>query len=195
MPGKSCVTQLLETVDEITNAIELSYEADIIYLDVSKNFDKIPYKRLLKKLLTYGIRGKVYEIFCLNNRTQRVGVNGSYSKAVAQNSINLPVGSPRAVSWGLSYPPSLSITYLYIFVVRLYADNSKLLGRVKALEHIEHVQTSLNNSVVWAGLWNMFFNFKNCHHCIMETSFQTLNTQWKHQMVLLQSHKWTLRRI
>ena len=34
IPGKSCVTQLLETLDEITDAIEQGYDVDVIYLDV-----------------------------------------------------------------------------------------------------------------------------------------------------------------
>ena len=48
--------------------------------------------------------------------------------------------------------------------MRLYADDSKLLGRVKAIEHVNRVQISLNNPVTLADLWNMFYNFKKCHH-------------------------------
>ena len=45
IPGKSYVTQLLETLDEITDAIEQGYDVDIIYLDFCKAFDKIPHQR------------------------------------------------------------------------------------------------------------------------------------------------------
>ena len=77
IPGKSCVTQLLETLD----AIEQGYDVDIIYLDFCKAFDKIPYRRLMKKLWAYGIRGRVYKWIkeFLSNRIQRVVVNGCYS--------------------------------------------------------------------------------------------------------------------
>ena len=61
IPGKSCVTQLLETLDEITDAIEQGYDVDIIYLEFCKAFDKIPHQRLMKKIWAYGIRGKVYK--------------------------------------------------------------------------------------------------------------------------------------
>ena len=44
--------------------------------------------------------------------------------------------------------------------MRLYADDCKLLGRVKAIEHVNRVQISLNNSVTWADLWNIVYNFK-----------------------------------
>ena len=40
--GKSCVTQLLEFMEDITKAIDQGDEVDIIYLDFSKAFDKIP---------------------------------------------------------------------------------------------------------------------------------------------------------
>ena len=80
--GKSCVTQLLEFMEDVTKAIDQGDEVDIIYLDFSKAFDKVPNRRLLMKLKSYGIRGKV---LCwikdfLNNRKQRFIVNGSFSE-------------------------------------------------------------------------------------------------------------------
>ena len=48
--GKSCVTQLLEFMEEITQAIDNGDEVDIIYLDFCKAFDKVPHRRLLQKL-------------------------------------------------------------------------------------------------------------------------------------------------
>ena len=45
--GKSCVTQLLEFMEEITQAIDNGDEVDIIYLDFCKAFDKVPHRRLL----------------------------------------------------------------------------------------------------------------------------------------------------
>ena len=58
--GKSCVTQLLEFLEDITQAIDNGEDVDVVYLDFCKAFDKVPHKRLLKKLYGYGIRGKIY---------------------------------------------------------------------------------------------------------------------------------------
>ena len=58
--GKSCSTQLLELMEELTEALDSNEDVDIIYLDFAKAFDKVPHKRLLKKLWGYGIRGKVH---------------------------------------------------------------------------------------------------------------------------------------
>ena len=57
--GKSCVTQLHKFMEDITDAIDQGHEVDIIYLDYSKAFDKVPHKRLLTKISWYGIKGNV----------------------------------------------------------------------------------------------------------------------------------------
>ena len=52
LKGKSCVTQklLLEYSEDITEAMEIGYDVDVIYLDFFKAFDNTPHRRLLKKL-------------------------------------------------------------------------------------------------------------------------------------------------
>ena len=47
--GKSCVTQLLEFLEDITQAIDNGEDVDVVYLNFCKAFDKVPHKRLLKK--------------------------------------------------------------------------------------------------------------------------------------------------
>jgi Reverse transcriptase (RNA-dependent DNA polymerase) len=53
--GKSCLTNLLEFLESITNLVPV----DIIYLDFQKAFDKVPHKRLVRKLEAHRILGKV----------------------------------------------------------------------------------------------------------------------------------------
>ena len=78
---KSCLTQLLEFLEDITQAIDNGNDVDLIYLDFCKTFDKVPQKRLLQKLHGYGIRGKIHGWVkeSLSGREQRVIVNGSKS--------------------------------------------------------------------------------------------------------------------
>ena len=57
LKGKSCVTQLLEYLEDITEAMDNGNDMDVIYLDFCEAFDKIPHQRLLKKLEKYGIKG------------------------------------------------------------------------------------------------------------------------------------------
>ena len=48
--NRSCLTNLLFFLEEVTNYIDSGYPVDIIYLDFQKAFDKVPHKRLLHKL-------------------------------------------------------------------------------------------------------------------------------------------------
>ena len=60
--GKSCTTQLLECLEDLTEALESGKDVDVIFLDFQKAFDRKPHKRLLKKLWAYGIRGKIHSL-------------------------------------------------------------------------------------------------------------------------------------
>jgi len=42
--NRSCLTNLLVFMEEVTNYIDRSYPVDVIYLDFQKAFDKVPYK-------------------------------------------------------------------------------------------------------------------------------------------------------
>ena len=48
--GKSCLNQLLEFLEDVTTALDKDEDVDVIYRDFSKEFDRVPRKRLLKKL-------------------------------------------------------------------------------------------------------------------------------------------------
>ena len=79
--GHSCVTQLIEVIEEWTKELDSHNNIDAIYLDFQKAFDTVPHKRLITKLHGYGIRGKLLswiENF-LTDRKQRVILNGKES--------------------------------------------------------------------------------------------------------------------
>ena len=78
---RSCVTQLLEAMNDFTALIENSTCIDVIYMDFAKAFDKVPHQRLLNKLTAYGIEGKLLNWIAnfLYGRCQRVKVINSFS--------------------------------------------------------------------------------------------------------------------
>ena len=51
---RSCLTNMLCFLEEITKWIDEGSPVDIIYLDVLKAFDKVPHQRLLLKLKAHG---------------------------------------------------------------------------------------------------------------------------------------------
>ena len=81
MCSKSCLTNLLETFEDWTKAVDQGYGVDVIYLDYTKAFDSVPHCRLVSKLKAYGIHGNLllWLTSFLSNRFQSVVVNGCHS--------------------------------------------------------------------------------------------------------------------
>ena len=79
VPGKSCITQLLTTFEIWTQAVEDGNSVDAIYLDFQKAFDPVPHQRLIRKVVAYGVTGKILRWIktFLIDRKQRVCVEGS----------------------------------------------------------------------------------------------------------------------
>ena len=59
MGNRSCTTNLLEFLKTITRIYDDGDPMDVIYLDFSKAFDKVPHRRLLHKMETLGISGNL----------------------------------------------------------------------------------------------------------------------------------------
>ena len=160
--GKSCVTQLLEFLEDITQSIDNGDEVDVIYLDFCKAFDKVPHQRLLQKLYAYGIRGKVHTWVkeFLSGREQRVIVNGSQSTW-----INITSGIPQGSVLG----PVLFLVFINDLpevikvLIKLFADDAKLYSVVTSNAD-NRAQFSLNRAVDWSKVWKMIFNIIKCHH-------------------------------
>ena len=81
----SCETQLILTVEDLARNVDNGDQMDILIIDFSKAFDKVPHRRLLSKLQFYGIQGKTLAWIesWLINRSQSVIVDGVCSSSVA----------------------------------------------------------------------------------------------------------------
>lgn len=53
------MTQLVEVLDYIGSQLDNGGQVDVVYLDMSKAFDKASYRKLLRKLRDYGFSGKL----------------------------------------------------------------------------------------------------------------------------------------
>ena len=81
LKARSCLTNMLCFLEEITKWIDVGSPVDIIYLDFQKAFDKVPHQRLLLKLKAHGIGDSITEWIeqWLSDRRQRVVVDGEVS--------------------------------------------------------------------------------------------------------------------
>jgi len=75
-------TQLLTLAHELAESLDKRTQTNMIILDFSKAFDRVPHQRLLKKAHHYGIRGRTLQWLSsfLNGRNQRVLVQGQSSE-------------------------------------------------------------------------------------------------------------------
>jgi len=71
------LTNLLEYFEEVYERIDEGKPVDVIYLDFAKACDKVPHKRLSKKLQGCGIRGEALTRIqnWLSGRRQKVGID------------------------------------------------------------------------------------------------------------------------
>ena len=85
---RSCETQLVLTIQDLAKSVGNRGQTDIILLDFSKVFDKVPHQRLLHKIHYYGITGKTYAWIMdfLKGREQRVVLDGCTSKTAPVSS-------------------------------------------------------------------------------------------------------------
>jgi len=77
VPRRSCMTQLLITLEQWTELLDGGDPVDFNYLDFGKPFNTVPHK----KLEAYGMKGGLLswiENF-LSGRRQRIVVNGKLS--------------------------------------------------------------------------------------------------------------------
>ena len=80
--GRSCITQLLCTVNDWLSCFDENVPVDAAYLDFCKAFDSVLHERLLTKIYGYGVRGKVFDWIrnFLTDRSQFVKINNSSSE-------------------------------------------------------------------------------------------------------------------
>ena len=81
MSRRSCTTNLLQFLERVTSEVDMGRAMDVIYLDFSKAFDKVPHRRLIEKFRSLGIGGEVVQWIeeWLRGRKQRTVLNGEAS--------------------------------------------------------------------------------------------------------------------
>nr|CAD2163891.1 unnamed protein product [Meloidogyne enterolobii] len=116
--SKSVTSQLLETLNDITTAIENKEIVDVIYFNCWKAFDSISHQILLDKLTNLGIKGTLHQWIAnyLLNRKFKVKIQTSFS-------------TPKSMISGVPQGSILGLCFLfYIFQISLKMFNRRSYG-------------------------------------------------------------------
>ncbi len=159
---RSCETQLLMTTDDLASTIDAGKQTDLILLDFSKAFDKVPHERLLRKLSYYGIIGKplAWIKSFLMDRTQEVVVEGERSD-MGRVTSGVPQGSVLGPTLFLVYINDLCDNICS--TVRLFADDTILYRPIITAADTDILQSDINKLSLWEKTWQMGFNVEKCN--------------------------------
>lgn len=130
-------------------------------MDFSKAFDSVPHQRLVAKCEAVGIKGALLKWVkeFLKDRRQSVVINGVQS-SWQQVTSGVPQGSVLGPTLFLIYIndlPEITVNPLKIF-----ADDSKLLGRSSHPEHRDSLQKDITAISEWAERWQIRLNYEKC---------------------------------
>ena len=159
--GRSCLTNLLETLEDWTKAIDEGKQVDCIYLDLKKAFDRVSHPALLRKLEAHGIEGKVLRWIknFLQGRTQRVRVEEAVSEWEAVKS---------GVAQGTVLGPTLFLVFIndlgddVASFIKIFADDTKVYRTIERREDCDVLQRDISKLQTKAGEWGMMYNEKKC---------------------------------
>ena len=164
LPKKSTSTNLISYLDYITKKLDEGQPVDVLYLDFSKAFDKVPHRRLIQKLKSYNFSGELVSWISkwLADRKQRVLVNGAYSEWRDVDS---------SVVQGSVLGPILFVIYINDIdscisnnegIISKFADDTKLAKVINNSETAAEMQQIINKIEKWSKEWGMQFNTKKC---------------------------------
>ena len=158
---RSCETQLITLVHELAANLEAGAQTDLIILDFSKAFDKVPHERLLRKLSHYGIRGRTLTWIreFLSNRQQEVMVDGAVSD---------PAPVVSGVPQGTVLGPILFLIFIndlpseLLCPTRLFADDCIVYSKIRNKQDQVALQRDLDTLSQWERRWGMEFHPQKC---------------------------------
>ncbi|XP_076068436.1 uncharacterized protein LOC143040877 [Oratosquilla oratoria] len=158
---RSCLTQLLEYLEELETTIDERGSVDFVYLDCRKASDTVPHKRLIAKLQALGIRGQLCNWIrgFLQDRRQRVVVKGELS-SWRQVWSGVPQGSVLG--------PVLFLVYVNDILDnlrsngKLFADDAKIYRKIRTSDDAIILQGDLEKLEEWSLKWLLSFNERKC---------------------------------
>jgi hypothetical protein len=154
----SAMNQLIYITHKIHRALEDGQEVCLVFLDVSKAFDRVWHSGLLHKSRCMGIDGNLFDWMCnyLQDRKIRVVINGQKS-----DWLNTTAGVPQGSILG----PLLFLIFINDVTeniesdIHLFADDTSLMEILNNYnESYARLNRDLDRLALWADRWLITFN-------------------------------------
>lgn len=157
LPGNSTVTQLVEIYNQFCKAVSEGKEIRVVFLDISKAFDRVWHAGLLHKLKGHGITGRLLRWLTsyLTDRQQRVTIKW---KLLGEIRAGVPQGSVLGPLLFLIFINDITHV-IRRCSIRLFADDTCLLIEVgEPNEAAEILNENLGHISKWAEKWLVTFS-------------------------------------
>ncbi|XP_076068382.1 uncharacterized protein LOC143040829 [Oratosquilla oratoria] len=132
---------------------------DVVYLDFMKAFDRVPHKRLMEKISSYRIEGKILRWIqnFLTGRKQRVLINGEASrwKEVTSRVLQGSVLGPMLFVIFINDLPEAAVNGSKVY---LYADDTKIYRTIQSNADCDRLQWDLDELKEWTERWLLSFH-------------------------------------
>ena len=170
LKGRSTIQQLMVFLHYVFNS---KAQTDTIYLDIQKAFDSIPHCKLLSKLWSFGITGRLWRWFqCyLSNRTQVVKINNVLSNPLPVLS-GVPQGSILGPVLFLIYMNDLSAVTT-VSKSLLFVDDTKCFNHVSNTHDTTTLQCDLDSIARWSIQSSLKFNVSKTIHLSFKSKIAT----------------------
>ena len=175
-PFDSTINQLTFMVHKMYEALERGEDICLVFLDVSKAFDKVFHEGLIFKLASFGVEGTLLQWFKshLAGRSPRVVINGQES-----DWLDISAGVPQGSILG----PLLFVIYVNDIVDQmetnpfLFADDTSLMECITdPNQSFARTNRDLERLDKWADQWRVTFNAQKTEYMIV--SLQPIPLQY-----------------
>ncbi|CAH8595529.1 unnamed protein product [Heterobilharzia americana] len=161
LKGRSCTTSYLDYLDNVTSKRDQGLFVTTLFLDFKQAFDKVPHKRLVTKLQSYGFRDPLLSWL-------RTSLEGRFQVVKFSNCYSTPRLIQSGVVQGSVLGPILFLIYVndICSVIRngipyLFADDLKIVysfSPAALTQGFSQIQEDLKRIFIWSETWQLPLN-------------------------------------